>query len=333
MADDVTPPVDDAEVAAPAEEVAPEVPAEEPDGDLINALAEGVSGEVTENEDPFAVDDKDESAVEGSAGEEGDDAAGDESAGGENASDDGAGVENVPEPAEAEAPPVVNPGDFQPSDYSFEITTTDGKTVKIATLEDADAFANRLDENPELISASQFMQFNRKVAGMDVGIASEKKAFDQNQEAFEAQQAVDTARQESINQWDKEVNYLAERGELPPITPAQNAADWTDPKVAAQPGIKERVELLHWMDTENDRRITAGLEPMRSMLDAHNAMSLEAMRKGEVEADDKDAQARRARGAFVPPSSSPEPFEQKKSGTIVGLGGTLDDFASEMRDT
>jgi hypothetical protein len=239
--------------------------------------------------------------------------------------------EVAPEKDEAgvyKEPTIEDPGDFKPGDYSFSITTTDGKTHNFATPADLDAFATTLDDNPELISASQFSLFNRKSALMEQGIASDKKEFDANKEKFDAEQNLQTTRNNMITQWNKEINYLAKSGDIPEISDENNKADWADPEVAKDPAVVARLALFKWMETENNKRMDAGLEPMKSILDAHNAMQLESMRGQEKKVADKAKEVRRAKGAMVAGPTSHISEEQPKD-SIVGTGGSLDDLVAE----
>lgn len=301
--------VEDTEEAEDKAELPPEA---------LDALSEGVKGEVTENDDISQPD------VEEGAGEAGDDA-GDKG----DTTDEGQVLEDAKPATGTEEKQVTNPGDFQPGDYAFDITTTDGKTVKISTPEDADAFAARLDDEEGLISAAQFLQFNRKSAIMDIGINNDRANYDKDKETFEAEQQLDVVRDETMKQWGNEIDYLTERGELPKLSDSLSKADWTDPEVAKQPGVAERVALLAWMDSENNRRIDAGIEPMRSMLDAHNAMQLEAMRSDQKKTAEADRVARQRRGSMVGSPAASEPIAKTSKG-VVGLGGTLDDLVVDF---
>src|SRR3990167_3637631 len=185
------------------EQPVPETPKDEPKEpkseveQAIDDIAEGVEGEVVENPDILGEEEDADTEDEKPAGEE------EKPAEEEAASSSDAG-ESEPESESAEpseelkpekdetkepegvyAPPVPDPGEFQPKgDYSFEFTTTDGKTIKINNPEESDAFAKSLDDSPDLISASEFLKFNRNVARMDVSIDGERRAFDADKERF-----------------------------------------------------------------------------------------------------------------------------------------------------
>lgn len=223
---------------------------------------------------------------------------------------------------------ATDPGEFKPQDYSFTIQTTDGRTHKISTPEDAESFASQLDTNPELISASQFLALGRKSAMMEQNIARDEAYFNQMKASYEEQTAQAQTRENYLNQWQGEANYLRQKGDLPPLTNELTNADWTDPEVASQSGVKETLELFKWMEEENTRRMNAGLPPDLSLVSAHTAMQLEAMRKGEADADAQQKVTTRQRGAMVGKRSPYIPVNQSK-GTIVGAARSLDDLATE----
>lgn len=239
------------------------------------------------------------------------------------------GVVAEPDETGVYAPVTVpDPGDFQPKDYSFSLQTTDGRTHKISTPEDAEQFALQLDTNPELISASQFLMLGRKTAQMEQGIATDRFAYDQAKTQHEAQAAQQVTRDQYLNQWQGEINYLQSKDQLPPVAPALNGADWTDPKVASEPGIKERLEIFKYMETENNSRMEAGLPPDLSIVSAYKAMVAEQWEAGVKEADNKEKGVRRSRGAMVGGKAPYEPAVTSP-GNLVGAPKGLDELATE----
>lgn len=229
-------------------------------------------------------------------------------------------------------PTVIDPGDFKPADYSFEVRTTDGKTHKIMSPEDADNFANLLDTDPELISASQFSIFNRKAAVMEQGIAADKRGYDTDKQQFEEEQQLKQTRDNTVQQWSKEIDYLASKGDLPEISSENNTADWTNSEVSKDPAVKARLDVLSWMSQENEKRMAAGLDPMHSIIDAHNAMQLESMKRGEQEQTKTQTRERQKRGSMVGKKTSYSP-ENQPTGSIVGLGGSLNDLVHEYMNS
>lgn len=226
--------------------------------------------------------------------------------------------------------PVADPGTFQPKgDYGFEVVTADGKTIRLNTPAEADAFAQRLDNEENLLTAYQFTQFNRNFNKMDNGIEREKAVYETEKAAFETSQAQEKARNDQINQWSNEVNYLEAKGLIPKITTEQNAANWTDPKNADVPAIQERLAIFKWMEKENTERRSAGIGEITSAVDAFRLMqadTTEQTAKAEKKAEVTD---RQAKGKMVSGNSSFTP-ENTQKGSIVGEGGSLRDLVHEF---
>jgi hypothetical protein len=227
------------------------------------------------------------------------------------------------------APPTVeDPGDFKPKDYSFTVQTTDGKAHKITSVEEAEALASRLDTNPELISASQFLTLGRKTAFMEQGIAADRQVYDKAKEEHDAQDAQTQTREQYLTQWQAETNYLRSKGGLPPITDELNNSDWTDPKIASQTGVKETLAVFKWMEEENNRRIAAGLPPDLSVVSAHNAMQAEMKETAERDEDNAERSVNRSRGAMVGRKAAFIP-DNKPAGKLVGAARGLDDLMTD----
>ena len=101
-------------------------------------------------------------------------------------------------------------------------------------------------------------------------------------------------------------SYLETKGKLPAV-PAQYAeADWSDPEVAKQPGVKERVELVNYMAKENAQRESLGL-PKMSPLEAHAELQNKALEEAQTQRTQKQADLRKKRGAMISGQSAPAP--------------------------
>lgn len=222
-----------------------------------------------------------------------------------------------------------NPGDFQPGDYSFVVQTADGRSRRINSLEDAESLAKELDNNPELITASQFLSLGRKTALMEQGIANDRRVYEQQKEEYDFQASQAATREQYLTQWQGEINYLRQKGELPSIAPELNNADWTNPSVASQSGVKEAIELLKWMETENSKRIAAGLPPDLSIVSAHNSRQLENIRNADKEETTKQKDISRARGAMVGKRAPYSPGNESKKNAIIGTARGLEDLVTE----
>lgn len=293
----------------------------------LELLAGGVKGELIDNPDPLATDGEKVEAIE---------------------EDEAGGAKEVKPGTETPPPPVTDvkteevkqaatatqedPGDFKPGDYSFEVKTSDGKTVKISTPEEAEAFAAKLDDDPSIVSASQFLALGRKTAAMEQRLEQDRKVWEDDKKKFDAQQEQGKAREKTTEQWGKEINYLRGTGKLPTITPEQSTADWSDPEVAKQSGIKEVMDVFKWMETENGRRVQAGLAPMQSFLDAYRGHQEETREQQVKEEADKATKVRQTKGGMVTGNAPHIPSNTPKN-SIVGEGGTLNDLMADFYAT
>lgn len=285
------------------------VPGEEPD-DEVPAGTEEVDSENTDGED----NDSSEATDETDAGE----------------SEQTTEADLAPEKDETGvySPPAPDPGDFQPTgNYGFEVTTADGKSVKINTPEEADAFARRLDTEDSLLTPYQFTQFNRAVLKMDSGIDRERVQYETQKEAFETQQAQEKIRNDQVVQWNNELNYLQAKGIIPAVPKAIDVPNgWTNnPENAA---VKARMDIFRWMEKENTDRRSAGIAEITSAVDAHSLMQAENQNSGVKEEKSREMTERRSRGKMVSGNSSFTPGNEQ-SNSIVGEGGSLNDLVQE----
>lgn len=235
-------------------------------------------------------------------------------------------VVDVPTAPPVIAPPVTavpDPGEFTPQDYSFEIAIK-GETIKVTTPEQADKLAS----DPENFDTpAQLLQFMRKTQKMENGIEGDKATWEHSKTAFTEQQEAESQRQERINTISAELNYLTQRGDLPPIASEYQNADWADPLVAAQPGVREQLALLKYMGAENARRETAGLKSKVSAMDAFNGWKIEEA-KAQAEADKKNAGQQRRQASARVAGSSAAPVSNRPKGISVGRVGNLNDLSA-----
>lgn len=299
------------------------------EGDLVpNPVLEEESETLNDNTD----DVQDDSSV-GTSDASGDtgDSDGDTTDASGNDNTDGDTEELTPEKDEDgvyDQKTAVDPGAFVPQgDYGFEVTTLDGKKVVINSPEEAEAFAGRLDSEDGVLSASQFMEFNRKVAKMDRGIEGEQAQFQADKAQYDKEQAQEQVKNDQITQWSNELRYLETKGSLPPIPKAIDVpGGWeANPE---DPGVKARMEIFKWMETENKARRDAGLTEVTSTLDAQRMMQSETAQSEEDTAIKTERATRQAKGRMVSGGSSgTTPNEQP--GRIVGEGGSLRDLVTE----
>ncbi len=297
-----------------------DAPAEEPAAPVIQEDNNVPVGLMLDNDAP-AEEPKDESADNKPA----DDSSNDDDTKGDDSQPD-----NVAQPtAPAVAPPVepaselVDPGEFKPNDYSFDIKLADGSTVKISTPEDIEA----LGADVEFASAGDLIKTQANYTRMLTGIENDKKAYDAQKSEFDSHQETVQQQEQFISGIESGMGYLESNGSLPPVPKQYENADWSDPEVAKQPGVKERVAIINYMATENAKRDKAGVPRLMSVLDAHNSMELDGLKQANIARVNAAKAATKARGAMVGGESS-----QSQGGAnvpdnmIVGTGGNIRDI-------
>jgi len=218
--------------------------------------------------------------------------------------------------------PTSDPGEFVPNDYSFEVTL-DGKSHKITSPEQAEEFA---DEHAEEFDAKSLLKFMRQASRMEDRLERDREEFEAKKAAFDEANKSAQEQQATINNIANEITYLVSKGKLPKVDAKYVTADWSNPDVAKQPGVKEQVELLNFMRTENDARKKAGLAPITSALDAFNAWELERKDTSEEDEENRRAQARKKASSRVA-GTSPAPVNMKApKGIAVGRAMSLDEL-------
>ena len=218
---------------------------------------------------------------------------------------------------------LVDPGEYTPADYSFEIEV-EGKKITITDPKQAETV---MDENADKFTATELLRIIRQTSKMESKLESDKSDFDKKKEEYTTKKADLDAQQESINTVASEITYLVSKGKLPKVAAEYQNADWSDPEVAKKPGVKEQVELLTYMRTENAARTKAGLKPITSAIDAWNAWQLD--NKSSDEAKDKAVQAKARKNASAKVAgSSPNPVNLAPKGIAVGRAMSLTDLES-----
>jgi hypothetical protein len=225
----------------------------------------------------------------------------------------------------SEPEPVVtvqDPGQYTPADYSFEVTLANGKSVKVSTPEEAD----KLAEDPENFETpKQLLDFIRRSQKMENSLDRDKTKYEADKKAFDEQKASETQRLEALNVMQSEFDYLVSKGSLPKIDKQYLDADWSDPEVAKQSGVKEQIDLINYMQKENAVRAKAKVKPITSVVDAYNAWKLE--NKSEIDAKEQArvaaGEARKAAGARVAGSSPAQQGSYVPKGIAVGNPNVL----------
>lgn len=197
---------------------------------------------------------------------------------------------------------VQDPGEYQPADYSFEIEIK-GKTHKVDSAESA---ADLAEEFADDLTAKQIVALMTKSANITYKQERDKEQWESRKKTFDDQTATAAERNAVVENIAGEFDYLVSKKLLPEVAKEYKDADWSDPEVAKQPGVKEQVALLKYMTKENELRAKAKVKPMTSIVDAYNAWKLETGKQEEVDANKKAGEARKAassRVAGVAPSN------------------------------
>lgn len=219
------------------------------------------------------------------------------------------------EVAEYEAPePVLiaeDPGEYVPADYSFEITLKDGKTVTVKTPEEADAIA---DDPDNFETPKQLSDFLKKSLTMSSKLDRDYEKWESQHKTFTEQVEQESERRETVNNYVGEFDYLVSKGLIPAVDKKYLTADWTDPEVSKQAGVKEQLELLTYMVEENKLRAKANVKPLTSIVDTYNAWKADEKQQAATDEAKAEAAARKAASARV---SSGSPASQ---GTYVPKG-------------
>ncbi len=214
-------------------------------------------------------------------------------------------AEKSPEQYFAPEPVVTvdDPGEYKPADYSFEVTLKDGKTVKVSTPEEAEKLA---DDPDNFETPKQLMDFINKQNNMNRNLDKDYEKWEAQHKTFTEQVEEEQQRRDTVDSFVGEFQYLVSRGKLPAVAKEHASADWTDPEVAKQPGVKEQIAVLNYMVEENKARAKAGVKPLTSVIDAFNAWredegtkETEDQAKKEEEERKAAGEARKAAGARV----------------------------------
>jgi hypothetical protein len=118
------------------------------------------------------------------------------------------------------------------------------------------------------------------------------------------------------------------RGYIPKIDPKYLDADWSDPGIAKQDGVKEQIELLNYMVKENEARLKAKVKPLVSIVDTFNAWQLDTGRQKEEAEAKAAAEARKEAGARVAGVSPSSQGSYVPKGIAVGNPNVLKRGAS-----
>lgn len=232
---------------------------------------------------------------------------------------------NAPDPT----PSLPDPGDFVPADYSFEVQVFDaeGKNARTHKIKSVEQWDELLDGDPNLGSASALLKAQRAATKMETGNDRDQRDHEAKKAQYTNEKTQIEAQKTATNTMIAEIGYLQGQGKLPAVDPKYVNADWSDPEVAKQPGVKEQLALLNYMRSENKKLSAAGLPQMTSIRDAFNSFQLDRAEKGAPARRQQAGQQRKAAGARVASTSSSALAGGAPAGVSVGRGGSLRDLA------
>lgn len=230
-------------------------------------------------------------------------------------------VESEPtDPEEVElVQALTDPGDYKAQDYSFKVTVYDqeGKNGKVHTIKSVEQWDELLDTEPNLGSGGAVLKADRAAAKMERQAEQDLREHEEAKTAYKEQQEAVTSRNETLKALVGGMNYLTEKGKLPKIAAKYQNANWNDPEVAKQPGVKEQLELLAYMAKENKIRTQAGIPPFASVVDAHTQFLSEHKEATATQQDKDKAEQRRKNGSRIS-GPSPSPTNATPKGVMVG---------------
>ena len=230
----------------------------------------------------------------------------------------------------APEPTVPDPGEYVPNDYAFEVIVYDGegKNARTHKIKSVDEWDELLERDPNLGSASALLKAQRAATKMETGLERDRREYDTKKSAFEQEKATIDNRQAATATMVSEIGYLQSKGKLPQVDAKYVDADWSDPEIAKQPGVREQLRLLNYMRDENKARVAAKLKPMTSILDAYNAYVADNAERDNTTRRRTAGQQRKAAGARVA-SVSAAPVGNAPAGISVGRGGSLRDLGRQ----
>lgn len=210
---------------------------------------------------------------------------------------------------------ITDPGEYKAADYSFEVTDKNGKTVKIATPDDAEKFAED-DENFQ--TAKDLRYFLSKSQKMERDLERDYEKWDSQRQTFAQQVETEAQRRETVTSYEAEFEYLAGKGLIPKLSAELKAADWRDPEVASNDDVKVYNDILNYLVEENKIRVTARVKPLTSIIDAYNAWKLDTNRQKTEAARKAAADQRKTAGAKVAGVSPSQQGSSAPKGIAVG---------------
>lgn len=223
---------------------------------------------------------------------------------------------------------AVDPGEYVPVDYSFDVTIYDAdgnkpRTVKVSSVEEFDAL---LEADSNFGNYAALAKAQRAADKMESNSERDLAKWETDKETYDTEAELTNGRLTILNNVANEMAYLAGRGDLPTITKELEEANWSDPEIASQLGVKERIEILQYIEKENAILEKAGLAQNNSPIAAWRAMQLEATKTKAVDERKVAGEARKAAGAKVGGSQPAEATNVPKGIAVgrVNPGGLRD---------
>lgn len=226
------------------------------------------------------------------------------------------------------APEVADPGEFTPKDYSFEVQVFDEnnanpKVVKIASPEDFDKL---MADNANLGTPLALTKAMRQVTKMESNVERDKAAYETDRAKFDADKQLADQANAQVEATVKGLDYLVARGDLPKVATKYTNADWNDAEIAKQPGVKEQLEVIQFMATENKARVKAGLPEFASIVDAYSEFDRQQA-KAALKTQNQQAVANRRQASMRVGATSPTAPSAVPKGIMVGRSlGSLDNI-------
>lgn len=215
-----------------------------------------------------------------------------------------------------------DPGEFQPSDYSFEVTVYDseGNKPKQVRVDSVSEWEKLLEDEPNLGNSLSVNRAFRAAQKMESGLEREQREWEQKVETYNGSVEKYNTQVQIQTGMANELTYLSQKGELPPLTKEErDSLNWEDASVLkAHPNIAAHKAVLDYMVTESRLRVKAGLPKFTSVVDAYNAMQVDNSRKGAEESRRQAGEARKAAGARVSGGSSSPMASQAPKGVRAG---------------
>jgi len=224
--------------------------------------------------------------------------------------------------AQAEsAAELEDPGEFKPKDRSFKVEYKDGDETKELLIEKPEDI-QKLPKEADFGTAANFVKFQSDYTRMVQGLESDKSAHEDAKTKFDEQATANKSREDQLNNWEAELNFLRTQGKLPKLTKEQLNSNWRDPESLKNPDIKAHVDLLDYMIAENKKLTEAGLPPM-GFREAHTQRENERIQEAIANRKKKSEDARKNAGGKVGGATNNSVPVQTNPDMIVGSGGSI----------